>query len=228
MPRPCASRPVPALALVCVVLAGCSAQASTVPTDLGTPQATSVPPTSAPARPVAPSVTAPARPVAPSETAPDEAGDSDVQVRDIEPAPPTRLTVGEGVSPVVPVGTDEAQTLQVPGDVETLGWWRDGARPGDGAGFVVVTGHATRDGGAPANRWWDLEPGDVVSVATATDSLRYEVTSRTTYPYDDMPYERWFPASGSTGAPGLALITCSDFRDGAWHANTVVEAVPLT
>jgi hypothetical protein len=220
VPRPRASRQVPALTLVCVAIAGCSAQASTAPIDLGTPQATSAAPTSAPARPVAPSETAPDEP--------GEPGEADVQVRDVEPAPPTHLTVGEGVSPVVPVGTDEAQTLQVPGDVETLGWWRDGARPGDGAGFVVVTGHATRDGGAPANRWWDLEPGDVVSVATATDTLRYEVTSRTTYPYDDMPYERWFPASGSTGAPGLALITCSDFRDGAWHANTVVEAVPLT
>jgi hypothetical protein len=217
VPRPRVSRLVPALALVCVALVGCGAQASTVPTDLGIPQATSAAPTSAPARPVAP-----------SETAPDQPDEVAVQVRDVEPAPPTRLTVGEGVSPVVPVGTDEAQTLQVPGDVETLGWWRDGARPGDGAGFVVLTGHATRDGRAPANRWWDLEPGDVVSVATATDTLRYEVSSRTTYPYDDMPYERWFPASGSTGAPGLALITCSDFRDGAWHANTVVEAVPLT
>ena len=45
--------------------------------------------------------------------------------------------------------------------------------------------------------------------------------------YGDMLYDRWFPTSRATGGPALALITCSDFRDGAWHANTVVEAVPL-
>ena len=148
-----------------------------------------------------------------------------------EPSPaeaqPISVTVAGATTPVVPVGVDGARALDVPRDLDTFGWWREGALAGSREGFVVITGHATRDGRSPANRWWELEPGDEVTVSTAKGDLAYRVTSRTSYPYDDMPYDRWFPTSGPTGEPALALITCSDFRDGAWHANTVVEAVPL-
>ena len=34
------------------------------------------------------------------------------------------------------------------------------------------------------------------------------------------------PASGPDGPAGLALITCTDYRDGEWRSNLVVEAVP--
>ncbi|HEX6233122.1 MAG TPA: class F sortase, partial [Jiangellaceae bacterium] len=65
-------------------------------------------------------------------------------------------------SPVVSVGADEAAALQIPGDLDTVGWWKDGAEPGAAEGFVVITGHATQDGRAAANAWWDAEPGDRV------------------------------------------------------------------
>jgi Sortase domain len=148
-----------------------------------------------------------------------------------EPTPaeaqPTSVTLAGATTPVVPVGVDGARALDVPSDLSTFGWWREGALAGSREGFVVITGHATRDGRSPANRWWELEPGDEVTVSTAAGDLAYRVTSRTSYPYEDMPYDRWFPTSGPRGEPALALITCSDFRDGAWRANTVVEAVPL-
>ena len=47
-----------------------------------------------------------------------------------------------------------------------------------------------------------------------------------TYDKADIPLARWFPSDGPTGPAGLALITCADYRDGEWRANTVVEAVP--
>jgi sortase (surface protein transpeptidase) len=137
------------------------------------------------------------------------------------------LRIGADSWPVEPIGVDAAQALAIPGSIGTLGWWRDGAKAGSRSGFTVVTGHATHDGGAAANRWWGLERGDRVAVRTAHGSLAYRVTSRTTYGYEDMPYARWFPKAGPGGPPALALITCSDYYDGEWHANTVVEAVPL-
>jgi sortase (surface protein transpeptidase) len=129
-------------------------------------------------------------------------------------------------SPVVSVGADEAAALQIPGDLDTLGWWQDGGEPGAAEGFVVITGHATQDGGAAANKWWDAEPGDRVVLETDTGTATYRVISRRTYADEDVPLARWFPASGPNGPAGLALITCADYRDAEWRSNLVVEAVP--
>jgi hypothetical protein len=129
-------------------------------------------------------------------------------------------------SPVVSVGADEAAALQIPGDLDTVGWWKGGAEPGAAEGFVVITGHATQDGRAAANAWWDAEPGDRVVIETESGTATYRVISRQTYSYEDIPLARWFPAGGPNGPAGLALITCADYRDGEWHSNLVVEAVP--
>jgi hypothetical protein len=145
----------------------------------------------------------------------------------VKPGVPVALRIGGESWPVEPVGGDAAQALTIPGSINTLGWWRAGAKAGSPSGFTVLAGHATQDGGGAANRWWSLEPGDRVAVRTAHSTLAYRVTSRTTYAYADMPYARWFPAAGPSGPPALALITCADYHDGQWHANTVVEAVPL-
>ncbi len=129
-------------------------------------------------------------------------------------------------SPVVSVGADEAAALEIPGDLNTLGWWKDGAEPGAADGFVVITGHATQDGTATANMWWSAEPGERIEVETDRGSVTYRVTSRTTYPSDEIPLARWFPAAGPNGPDGLALITCAEYIDGEWRSNLVVEAVP--
>jgi LPXTG-site transpeptidase (sortase) family protein len=129
-------------------------------------------------------------------------------------------------STVVSVGADEAAALQIPGDVNTVGWWQDGAEPGASEGFVVITGHATRQGDAAANEWWNAEPGDRVVVEAEHGTATYRVVSRKTYAKKDVPLARWFPAHGPGGPAGLALITCTDYRDGEWRSNLVVEAVP--
>jgi sortase (surface protein transpeptidase) len=127
---------------------------------------------------------------------------------------------------VVPVGIDAAQQLEIPGDIDTLGWWTGGARPGSTKGFVVITGHATREGDGAANAWWSAKPGQQVRLRTPRGTVSYRVVSRRTYDKADIPLSRWFPSEGPDGPPGLALITCADYRDGEWRANTVVEAVP--
>jgi Sortase domain len=140
---------------------------------------------------------------------------------------PQFLWLGDERWPIVPVGVDQAQKLEIPNSVNTLGWWRDGARPGSGEGFTVLVGHAVNQGQAAANRWWTLQRGDTLAVGTGGDGVvTYRVRSRSTYSYEDVPLGRWFVPSGPEGPPALALITCSEFRDGDWTANTVVEAVP--
>ncbi len=129
-------------------------------------------------------------------------------------------------APVVSVGADEAAALEIPGDLDTLGWWKDGAEPGAAEGFVVITGHATQDGTATANMWWSAEPGERIEVETDRGTMTYRVTSRTTYPSDEIPLARWFPADGPNGPNGLALITCAEYTDGEWRSTLVVEAVP--
>jgi Sortase domain len=142
---------------------------------------------------------------------------------------PQFLRLGGERWPIVPVGVDQAQKLEIPNSLNTLGWWRDGAKPGSSEGFTVLVGHAVQQGESAANRWSTLEPGDTVGVGTADGGVvTYRVRSRSDYSYADVPLGRWFVPTGPEGPPALALITCTDYRDGVWTANTVVEAVPIS
>ena len=145
----------------------------------------------------------------------------------LPPAAPISLTLGDRTSPVIPVDVDSAQSLQIPGNIRTLGWWEGGAKAGGASGFVVITGHSTRQGTGAANAWWTARPGALVTLRTASTTVAYRVVSRTTYQKSAIPLARWFPVGGPHGPPGLALITCSDYSAGEWRANTVIEAVPV-
>jgi hypothetical protein len=212
-----------ALALAALVFAGCGTRADD-PADLGQPI-----PSGSPAA-ESPSAAPTAADATPSPDRGTAAGaDSAADSTPIESTPlgrPVSLQFAEYTSPVVSVGSDAAANLEIPGDINTLGWWRDGAEPGAAEGFVVITGHATRDGRAAANLWWSAEPGDTIVLETEQGSITYRVVSRKTYDVSEVPLARWFPADGPSGPPALALITCADYRDGDWQANTVVDAVP--
>lgn len=202
-----------------LVVAGCSSQTDSPP-DVGRPVPVESPADESPAdaRAGADTRTAGAPTSEPSSPAPAE---------DAAPlGAPMAIEFADTRSTVVSVGADEAAALQIPGDVDTVGWWQDGAEPGAPEGFVVITGHATRQGDAAANAWWEAEPGDRVVVDAEHGTATYRVVSRTTYPKQDVPLARWFPAQGPNGSAGLALITCADYRDGEWQSNLVVEAVP--
>lgn len=215
--------------LLCLGLGGCGINEAGKPADVGVPIARiRVTEESPITPPITPPVAdgdkalaghgqgrspAPARP-APASPAP------------APTAPPVGLTFNEDTSPVVPVGVDTAGQLMIPGDLATLGWWAGGASPGAQNGFVVITGHATVAGTGAANAWWSATPGQVVVLKTVHGPVTYRVVSRTTYDKQAIPLSRWFPAGGPQGRPGLALITCADYRAGEWHANTVVEAFP--
>ena len=205
-------------ATAAVVAVGCSDQTGSPP-DLGQPVPVDSPAGDSPA------ADPPGTP--PATSAPTTEPDSLDAAEDSAPlGPPTAIEFADVRSTVVSVGADEAAALEIPGDVDTVGWWQDGAEPGAPEGFVVITGHATQQGDAAANEWWNAEPGDRVVLEAEHGTATYRVVSRKTYAKQDAPLARWFPAGGPGGPAGLALITCTDYRDGEWRSNLVVEAVP--
>jgi hypothetical protein len=147
-------------------------------------------------------------------------------------SPPTRLTFpGLGITTsVLPVGVDDAGNLSIPDDPQLLGWWQDGAAPGDGAGAVVIDGHLDsyqRGLGFFVNLQ-RLQPGDPVAVdgreGARTD---WTVDSATLYPRDELPYDQLFSRDGP---PRLVLITCGGVFDKVSHSysdNLVISAKPV-
>jgi len=123
--------------------------------------------------------------------------------------------------------------LGVPGTppLTTLGkslfaWDRkQGIRPGDPAGNVLLNAHTWPDGTALGNRLLaGLHKGDRIVVHGAVARLCYRVTERVEVPADkNMP--RYYD---KTGRPQLAIVVCSGRRlgPGVWTKRTVWFASP--
>ncbi|MGY1624598.1 class F sortase [Geodermatophilus sp. SYSU D00965] len=171
------------------------------------------------------SATAPAVPPAPVGTR--AAAPSPVA----RPPAPVRLTVPAlGVdAPVDPVGVRDDGQVQLPDDVDRVGWYRFGPVPG-GDGAAVLAGHVDdREQGlgalAPLR---EAEVGDEVRVTGAAGEVsRWRVVSRDLVDKRALPLDRVF---GRTGPPRLVLVTCGGpfvAETGSYQENVVVVAEPL-
>lgn len=128
---------------------------------------------------------------------------------------------------VVPVGIDAAGGLEIPGAHE-VGWYRFGARPGAGAGSIVLAAHVAYDGEDGVFRHLgSLEPGATVVVETADGrQLGYRVDSVAVHPKADLPIDDLFTPNSPER---LVLITCGgSFNPQLRHydSNVVVIATP--
>ncbi|MFC6285194.1 class F sortase [Nocardioides sp. GCM10027113] len=142
------------------------------------------------------------------------------------PGAPRRVRIPAlGVSaPVEPV-TAPNDTLVPPADPTRLGWWSDGARPGDELGSALVAGHTVNGGGGALNRLEQLEAGDVVTVTTSRGRIDYVVQRTQVFRKGALAREaqRLF----SQEVPGrLVLVTCEDWDGTRYLSNVVVTAVP--
>jgi hypothetical protein len=146
-------------------------------------------------------------------------------------AVPTRLTLpGLGITTtVVPVGVDDGGDLEIPDNPQTLGWWQDGATPGDDRGAVVIDGHVDsyRYGTGFFVSLRRLQSGDAV-VLDGRNGARsdWTVGSAALYPRDALPYDQLF---SHDGPPRLVLITCGgvfDRTSRSYSDNLVVTAYP--
>lgn len=109
-------------------------------------------------------------------------------------------------APIVPVGVGFGGALVVPDDPHVVGWWRDGARPGDAAGAVVLAGHVDtrRDGPGALFRLAALRVGDRVTVLAGSVPHVYVVRLVDRYPKQALPPGLFAP----TRPHRLLLITC--------------------
>src|SRR5581483_4841458 len=125
-------------------------------------------------------------------------------------ARPTRVRIATlGVdAPVVASAIDLAHgTLDVPSDIHSAGWWRDGAAPGDATGTVLLAGHLDSAAGGmgaffPLRR---AHAGDRIEVTTASGRVvAYRVVSVSVYAKRNVPTSIF----SSTGGARLVLVTC--------------------
>jgi LPXTG-site transpeptidase (sortase) family protein len=143
------------------------------------------------------------------------------------PGAPRSIHIGRlGItSSVLPIHVAD-NALIPPSDPDVLGWWADGARPGDPRGSVLVTGHTVSTGDAALDRLEELRPGDAVTVRTRRDTVEYAVRRVTII--DKGLVARRAERLFSQRVPGrLVLVTCGEW-DGTRHrSNVVVTARPI-
>ncbi len=124
-------------------------------------------------------------------------------------AAPTAVRVAGRVARVRTVDTDADGVLLPPKDIGELGWWIGSARPGAGAGTVVITGHVddVERGTGFAAAFTGLRAGDEVFVTTADRSEhRYAVTdNRAVAKEGGLPVDE---LNRLDGPETLALVTC--------------------
>ncbi|WP_440712328.1 class F sortase [Gordonia sp. FQ] len=143
---------------------------------------------------------------------------------------PVRIAVGGQSAPTRTVDTDADGVLLPPKDIHELGWWIGSARPGSGAGTIVVTGHVDDVdlGTGFAARFATLKPGDPIEVDTADQAVhRYRVTTT-----EEVSKEGGLPVDRLNRLDGpetLALVTCGGPFVGpplGYRDNVVVFASP--
>lgn len=130
---------------------------------------------------------------------------------------------------VMPIGVTRNGELEIPADVDTVGWYRFGSRPGDATGSTVLSGHvdSAEQGRGAFFRLRELKPGNPVLVRGSDGrTRRYRVVSREEWPKSAVPMDKLFSRGG---APRLTLLTCGGgFREdiASYRDNIAVTAVP--
>lgn len=134
---------------------------------------------------------------------------------------PARLSIPAiGVDTrVESVGVTPEGNMDVPRDVQDVGWYAPGVRPGR-AGDAVFDGHLDWYTG-PAVFWKldQVKPGDRVEIGMEDGrTLVFAVYRSAAHPFNQPPPDLF----GRAGAPRLSLITCTGTWDGTRYAKRLV------
>lgn len=123
-----------------------------------------------------------------------------------------------GVSrPLISLGLNDDQTMEVPTDFDDVGWYRYSPTPGED-GPSVIAGHVdSHTGPAVFFRLSELTPGDQVHVRRGDGTQVTFVVDRVEqHPKDAFPHDEVY---GDTPGPELRLITCGGVFDPAERAH---------
>ena len=146
-------------------------------------------------------------------------------------AGPTRVTLRRlGID--APVAAADIDTrlgvLDVPQSVGSVGWWRDGAAPGDSAGTILLGGHvdSARRGAGAFYALKGARRGDTITLRSETGATRgYRVTSMRRVRKAELPTGIFT----RTGERRLVLVTCGgpfDTKTKRYRDNVIVTALP--
>ena len=114
--------------------------------------------------------------------------------------------------PLIPVGLNADGSMEIPHDVQEIGWYEvQGVLPGDD-GTAVLAGHVDSRSQGPG-AFYDLrhlDVGDEVTISDGDLEQQWVVTARRSYDKDLIPIDDIFV---DHGAPRLVLITCGGAFD---------------
>jgi LPXTG-site transpeptidase (sortase) family protein len=136
---------------------------------------------------------------------------------------------GGAQAAVQPAVTVDGQ-LQVPENVQHVGWWDGSAYAGDPFGRTVIAGHVDSANGSAGffARLRQVEVGDVVMLGAASHRLRYKISAVQTVARHALATDG--QAFDQSGPHRLVLITCTgEYRRdrGGYENNLVVVGTPL-
>jgi len=181
---------------------------------------------------VDPPVVAAPEVVTPRPATPEPEPDMDAGPR--PPAVPLQVRIGSISvdAPLVPVGLEEDDAMEIPEDVAEIGWYDPeglGVRPGSD-GTAVLAGHvdSRRQGRGALYHLRDLRVDETIEIDLGDGTTqRWRITEIVQYPKDVLPFDDLFVWSGP---PRLAVITCGgefDRTARSYSDNLVVYAEPL-
>lgn len=145
----------------------------------------------------------------------------------LDSSPPVSVTIPDlGISSsLVELGLNDDNTMQVPGDPTTIGWFTKAPTPGS-LGPAVLAGHVTwNQRPAVFFELANLRPGDSVEITRRDGkTVVFTVTEVEQYAKAEFPTDKVY---GVINHPGLRLITCAgdfDSETGDYNDNIVVYA----
>ncbi|MGW5530924.1 class F sortase [Streptomyces xanthochromogenes] len=143
-------------------------------------------------------------------------------------AEPTRLVIPSAkvdASPVLRLGVDSAQELEVPpvDQAERAGWYTGSVTPGEKGASVLVAHYDTANGPALMRNVKNIKVGDVIEVGRADGSTAvFRIRETQQVEKKDFPTHKVY---GKTDRPELRLITCGGpIVDGHRSANIIFYA----
>jgi LPXTG-site transpeptidase (sortase) family protein len=134
------------------------------------------------------------------------------------PAQPVALripAIGVDTS-LTTLGLNPDQTVEVPTDFGTPGWYKFGPNPGQPGSAVILCHYDSHNGPAVFYRLQNLQPGDSVEVTLTDGSVtHFAVTKVDTYLKTEFPADQVY---GSHGDQTLQLVTCGGEFDADTHS----------
>jgi LPXTG-site transpeptidase (sortase) family protein len=128
-------------------------------------------------------------------------------------------------APVVPKSAD-GSTFEAPDDARVVGWWADGAQPGDRRGSALLAGHTLRGDRGALHDLEKVSIGDRISVSTVDGVVRYRVravevlTKRQVSARAEQLFDQDVPGR-------LVVVTCELWDGRRFTGNAVVTADPV-